>query len=95
MEKKKEKKISKSLSYWLRHSPDDIGISIEDNGWTDVDALLDKAKGKLEFTLDELKTVVENSEKQRFSFKDEFKKIRANQGHSIDLKIEFEEVKPP
>jgi len=95
MEKKKEKKISKSISYWLRHSPEDIGITIEDNGWTDVKVLIEKAKHKVEFTLDELKCVVDNSDKQRFSFSEDLTKIRANQGHSIDVKIEFEEVKPP
>jgi len=95
MEKKKEKKISKSLSYWLRHNPDDIGIELEKNGWTDVDVLMEKAQDKVEFDIDELKYVVENNNKQRFSFNDDFTKIRANQGHSVKIELDFPEVKPP
>ncbi len=95
MDEKKIKKISKNLSYWLRHNPDDIGIVIGDGGWTDVKTLLKKAEPKLMFDFNELKKVVETSDKQRFAFSDDFCEVRANQGHSIDVKLEFKEVKPP
>ena len=35
------KKISKSLSYWLRHHPEDIGIFIAPDGWTDIKSLIE------------------------------------------------------
>lgn len=95
MEKKKEKKISKVLSFWLRHKPEDIGLEIEPNGWTNVADLMEKAKETIEFTMEELEYVVENNNKQRFSFNEDKTKIRANQGHSIDVELEFEEVVPP
>ena len=89
MEKNKEKKISKALSYWLRHNPDDIEISLDINGWTNVDELIEKSN--IEFDLDDLKHVVENSNKQRFSLNkrhvlkgDDKYFIRANQGHSVE-----------
>jgi len=101
MEKNKEKKISKALSYWLRHNPDDIEISLDINGWTNVDELIEKSN--IEFDLDDLKHVVENSNKQRFSLNkrhvlkgDDKYFIRANQGHSVEgVELELEEAVPP
>lgn len=95
MDKKREKKISKNLSYWLRHKPEDIGIKLSDNGWTDVKELIKKAEKKIMFDFNDLKYVVDNSDKKRFSFSEDFCSIRANQGHSTDVKMEFDEVKPP
>lgn len=95
MDSKKEKKISKAISYWLRHNPDDIGIEIGDNGWTDIDILIEKAADKVEFTFEELKEVVANSDKQRFSISEDEMMIRANQGHSIEINMDFPEVVPP
>jgi putative RNA 2'-phosphotransferase len=95
MEKNRENKISKALSYWLRHNPEDIGIVLASNGWTDVRTLLDKAVPKLMFDFNELKYVVQNNDKQRFSLSGDFCSIRANQGHSIDVELELEEIAPP
>lgn len=95
MQNNNEKKISKSLSFWLRHNPDDIGIELKEGGWVDIDELIDKASSKIEITLEDLKRVVKNNDKQRFSINEEQNLIRANQGHSIDVKIDFEQVVPP
>ncbi len=41
------KHISKFLSLVLRHKPEEIGLTLDDNGWTDVDELIAKCrKGK-------------------------------------------------
>ena len=45
--KNREIKISKNLSYWLRHCPEDIGINLNEEGWTNVEELIKKAKDKL------------------------------------------------
>ncbi len=95
MNEKRAKQISKALSYWLRHKPGDIGIELSKDGWADVDILIEKAKGEIEFNLEELKYVVENNDKKRFAFSDDFSKIRANQGHSIEVDLKLEEVIPP
>lgn len=96
MDKNKEKKISKSLSFWLRHNPGDIGIMIGNDGWTDIDELIEKAADKgVEFTFDELKEVVKNNDKQRFSISEDETLIRANQGHSIEVEMKFKEAVPP
>ena len=95
MEKNREKKISKALSYWLRHSPEDIGIVVDSNGWTDIKDLIEKSKNRLMIDFNELKYVVQNNEKQRFSLSEDMCSIRASQGHSIEVDLELKEVTPP
>lgn len=95
MDKERQTKISKALSYWLRHRPEKIGITIGNDGWTDVKELIEKAKTELLFDFNELKEVVQNCDKQRFSFSEDFCSIKCNQGHSIDVKIKFKEIVAP
>jgi putative RNA 2'-phosphotransferase len=95
MEENRKKQISKSLSYWLRHRPEKVGIILDKEGWTDVVELLEKAKIEIEFTLEELKEVVETNDKKRFAFSEDFSKIRASQGHSVDVEIKFKEIVAP
>lgn len=95
MDKKREKKISKALSYWLRHKPEAIGIELDEKGWTEVSILLDKSTEHIDFDIEDLKFVVENNSKQRFAFNEDYSKIKANQGHSVDVNLELQEVKPP
>ena len=59
MDKRRQKCISKFVSYVLRHYPESIGIELDRHGWADVEKLLRGAEqnGK-RITLDELKTVV-------------------------------------
>ena len=89
-------KISKFLSLVLRHEPKKIGISLDDEGWTDVDALIEGccANG-LVLTRDQLDTVVHDNKKQRFAFSEDRKRIRASQGHSVKVDLGLEPVQPP
>jgi len=97
MNEKREKSISKSLSFWLRHKPEDIGITIQKNGWTSVSELIEKASDKFPMTFDEIQYVVENQnpEKRRLTLSEDLSEIKANQGHSIEVVLEFDEVVPP
>jgi len=95
MNKETHTKISKSLSYWLRHRPEAIGIIISKDGWVDVSDLIEKAQKEVEFNLEDLKEVVKNCEKQRFKLSDDFSKIKANQGHSVKVKLDFKEIAAP
>jgi putative RNA 2'-phosphotransferase len=83
-----KKQVSKSMSYWLRHNPSDLGIILDDNGWTDLETFLEKSYYDREI----VEQVVAECDKQRFSIQNG--RIRANQGHSVDLSIDFEEVEP-
>lgn len=89
-------KISKFLSYVLRHKPEAIGLTLEEGGWVAVDKLLQAldAAGK-PVTRELLEEVVRTNEKQRFAFSDNGTKIRASQGHSIAVDLGLEAVVPP
>jgi len=96
MNEKRQTKISKFLSLILRHKPEEINLSLDENGWAEVSELLRKsAEYDFPFTLDELETVVAANDKKRFAFDEAKLKIRANQGHSIAVDVEFKEKVPP
>jgi putative RNA 2'-phosphotransferase len=96
MDERRKTKISKFLSLVLRHKPAEIGLSLDENGWAEVAGLIKKsaAKGR-GFTFEELVEVVATNDKKRFGFDAAKTKIRANQGHSIEVEIGFEEKAPP
>jgi putative RNA 2'-phosphotransferase len=89
-------KISKFLSYHLRHRPDLLGLELAPGGWIAVDLLL-KAASKRSFPISllELQQVVTQNDKQRFSFDKTGNLIRANQGHSIEIDLQLKPVIPP
>ena len=79
--KKDHTKLSKFLSFVLRHSPERIGIELDRNGWTNISTLLEKMNnhGK---TIDRetLNFIVANNNKKRYSIDEEKNKIRASKG---------------
>lgn len=78
-----DRQLSKFLSLLLRHKPETIGITLDTEGWTDIDVLLQKAaETDNQFDKEQLLLVVENNDKKRFEISDDGKKIRAVQGHS-------------
>lgn len=88
--------ISKFLSLVLRHQPETIGIELDQNGWTDVDLLIEKSNNYgVKFDIEVLKHIVETNSKKRFAFNDSFDRIRASQGHSIGIELGYVNQKPP
>ena len=89
-------KTSKFLSLVLRHKPEEIGLQLDQAGWVSVVELLNacKARGVL-LTREELEEVVRTNDKQRFTFSDDGAMIRANQGHSIAIELDYEPLTPP
>lgn len=88
--------MSKRLSYVLRHAPESIGLSLDSAGWAEVEILLSLlAKHRTHISRAELDSVVANNSKQRFEFSDDRSRIRARQGHSIPIELEYEAVAPP
>jgi putative RNA 2'-phosphotransferase len=93
---KENTSISKLLSLVLRHKPETINISLDEHGWTNVqDLLVQLNKNNYAITLEMLKYVVESNSKSRFSFNDDKTKVRANQGHSVDVDLQYEPKEPP
>jgi putative RNA 2'-phosphotransferase len=89
-------KISKYLSYHLRHCPDKIGLTLKPGGWVSVNELLiAAAKDNFPMELMELQEVVRTNDKKRFSFDETGSLIRANQGHSIKIDLQLKPQEPP
>ena len=90
-----EQKLSRYISLILRHKPETIGITLDRNGWADVEKLIDGIK-KSGYYIDKdiLETIVREDEKQRYSFNEEHTRIKANQGHSINVDLGLEERNP-
>ncbi|MBX7222425.1 MAG: RNA 2'-phosphotransferase [Blastocatellia bacterium] len=88
-------KISKFLSKYLRHEPEALELELAAGGWVEVGQLLAAcAARKFPITLVELQEVVATNNKKRFSFDDAGTRIRANQGHSVEVDLQLEPVQP-
>lgn len=87
---------SKFLSLVLRHQPELIALSLDPNGWADLQELvrLANASGH-DMTADDILVIVRSSDKQRFTLDPSGQKIRANQGHSVEVDLELAPLHPP
>jgi len=84
----KELKISKFLSLILRHNPPKYNLNIEKNGWANVNEIIKIINKKFnKIDLNDLKKIVKNDNKQRYKLLNN--KIRANQGHSINVDLDL------
>lgn len=88
--------ISKFICLILRHKPNTIGITLDQNGWANTQELLNglNAAGK-KINMEQLVALVNTDNKTRFSFNEDKSKIRANQGHSIPVDLGLVELVPP
>lgn len=89
-------RFSKFLSLILRHDPGRIGLTLDASGWADVDELLTKAANAGHtISREQLAKVVAQNHKQRFRFSEDGTRIRANQGHSLEVDLGLEPRIPP
>ena len=90
------KHISKLMSLVLRHKPETIDLQLNENGWANVEDLIQKInRHGIEVDIDMINTVVDTNDKKRFSFSDDKTMIRANQGHSLEVALHLKPVAPP
>lgn len=88
--------ISRFLSYILRHAPESIGLTLDNQGWGNISQLIQLAqKSGTPLTLEVIKRVVETNDKKRFSISDDGLFIRAVQGHSLKTTVDYQPIKPP
>lgn len=96
MKKLDDVKLGKFLSLILRHKPETIGITLDKNGWVDVVELIEKIKLSGRYIdMEILERIVRENNKRRYSFDENKEKIRANQGHSIEVELNLKEMIPP
>lgn len=87
---------SKFLSLVLRHKPEKIGLTLDKSGWVlTADLLKGCADAGHSYTLEELRDIVANNDKKRFEFSEDDNKIRAVQGHSLNIELGYKNECPP
>ena len=84
----------------MRHRPEQIGLTLDKNGWADIDELLAKAnlhnRTGLCITREVLMEIVATNDKKRFTVSEDGSRIRAAQGHSTQqVQIEHQAAEPP
>lgn len=90
-------KLSKEISYALRHAPWEYELELDRDGFVPVGQLLNAVNetGKYDkiITADDLFHIIETSDKKRHELRNG--KIRALYGHSIPMHISKEPLTPP
>lgn len=90
------RRISKTLSYWLRHDPGAGSLELDPSGWASVDRVLAALRqAGLPHGADELAGLVAASDKQRFELSGDGQSIRARQGHSVPVNLGWPATRPP
>ena len=90
------KHISKFMSLVLRHKPEEIGLQLDEQGWANVNELIDKMNANgFDVNAGIINEVVVTNDKKRFAFNDDKRLIRASQGHSIGVDLNLQEMIPP
>lgn len=88
--------MSKFLSYVLRHHPETIGLTLDASGFVEVDLLLAGCRGGgRPYTREQLERVVAENPKKRFELSEDGARIRASQGHSVEVDLAYSPEAPP
>ena len=78
----------KRLAFLLRHDKD---YQFDEHGWREVSDLI----ANHGYTMELLDEIVERNNKKRYEYSEDKSKIRARQGHSVNVDVELKEVIPP
>ncbi len=91
-----DKGLGKTLSYILRHHPEEFDVKMDSHGWVNVDELIkNMCKSVRIINREILDRIVRENDKKRYSYNENKTKIRANQGHSIPVDLDLLPVTPP
>ena len=89
------KRMGKYVSMLLRHHPEEAGVELDEHGWTDVDDLIEKVKPRYPLTEELLHEMAYGTDKQRYEFSEDGRRVRAVHGHSVSVDLGYEETRPP
>jgi putative RNA 2'-phosphotransferase len=88
--------LSKFLSFVLRHKPDAIGLTLDPQGWASINELIEMGNAAgTQFDRNDLRQIVETSDKKRFTLSADGLRIRAAQGHSVAVELGLSPQEPP
>lgn len=86
-----EFRLSRTLSWLLRHGAEQEGLPIKPDGFVPVSEILKHPQFKNKVTMDELNNIVQFNKKKRFTLRTNNctgeLELRANQGHSMSVGI--------
>ena len=87
-------RLSKTLAYVLRHRPDAVGIELDSAGWVDIAVLIGSmTEAGHPIVEADIDRIVTGSTKRRYEVR--AGRIRAAQGHSVDVELGLEPSVPP
>lgn len=93
---KEDMRISKFMSLILRHKPEEIGLKFDEYGYIKTSDLINGLNRKgYKVIISDIERIVDEDDKQRYSFNHDKSKIKANQGHSIAVNLELQAIEPP
>ncbi len=95
MDNSKLTKWGKLLAMVLRHKPQELGLTVDAHGWAQVDAVVQAFNKIGPFDQKLLEQIVREDSKGRYSFNEDKRKIRANQGHSLPVDVGLALAQPP
>ncbi|MEI2778605.1 MAG: RNA 2'-phosphotransferase [Tetrasphaera sp.] len=96
MDKQQVVRLSKRLSRVLRHQPERIGLTLDAGGWVPIDALVAALNASgMRVTRADLDEVVARNDKRRYAVDATGTRIRASQGHTIDVDLGLHATTPP
>jgi putative RNA 2'-phosphotransferase len=89
-------RLSKLMSFALRHGPEELGLALDDAGWVELDAFVAAlATRDGAATRERVLDVVRTSDKQRFALSEDGARIRASHGHSRAVALGYAPATPP
>ncbi|MEK6601159.1 MAG: RNA 2'-phosphotransferase [Candidatus Binatota bacterium] len=87
-------RVSRFLSFLLRHRPADYPLQFDRQGFVSWDDLVAMVQDRFpEITVEEIRDIIEGSDKKRFELNEG--KVRATYGHSFPVELGLESVEPP
>jgi putative RNA 2'-phosphotransferase len=90
------KQISKFLALILRHRPEAGGIELDAAGWAPVEAVIGAVRSRFgPFDRAQLEQLVRTDDKRRYAFDASGGRIRASQGHSVQVDLDLAPIQPP
>jgi putative RNA 2'-phosphotransferase len=90
------KRLSKFLSFVLRHRPDAVGIELDAQGWVEIEVLVQRCREQgRALSREQIEEVVATNNKRRFAISEDGLRIRASQGHSIEIDLGYAPAEPP
>jgi putative RNA 2'-phosphotransferase len=89
-------RLSKFLSYVLRHDPGAVGIDLDRQGWVDLDLLVERCRAHGEpLSRAVIEALAHASGKRRIEISEDGRRVRAFQGHTVDVDLAHDPVRPP